>query len=79
MINPDENKAQVSQRHRSEWLAFRSELLNPAITNKDLELAKIAKAVADILKIYQEGERKAYGFADGETDLATQICWDAEE
>ena len=73
-----ENKTDVSSRHREEWATFHTELLEPAIQNRDMDAAKFAKAVADILKIYQEGERKAYGFADGECDAVTSISWDEE-
>lgn len=61
-----EDKNAVSQRHRDEWRAFRESFFAAGMTGIDLDDAKLAKAVADILKVYQEGERKAYGFAEVE-------------
>lgn len=73
-----ETKIQVSLRHRNEWASFRQDILKPAIEARDDAQAKFAKALADILKIYQEGERKAWGFGDGEAEGGLEIGW-AEE
>lgn len=73
----EENKSQVSARHRKEWLDFRTLFLEPLYgQDPNPELAKTAKGVADILKIYQEGERKAWGFADGEDNGPMEIAWE---
>lgn len=75
-----ETKGQVSARHREEWRQFREEILAPVVDARDDSGAKFARALADILKIYQEGERKAYGFADGEVEGDVSFSWqDGEE
>lgn len=64
-----ESKDAVSQRHQREWRAFIDFFGIPEYAAMDLDRAKLAKALADTLKIYQEGERKAYGFADADQAL----------
>lgn len=64
----NETKTTVSIRHREEWQSFRAEIMAPALESGSDGQAKFAKTCADILKIYQEGERKAWGFADNEVD-----------
>ena len=70
-----ENKNEVSERHKREWEMFRKSFLSRAMEEGDGECAKLAKAVADVLKVYQEGERKAYGFTEEETGEALEIRW----
>lgn len=74
----NENKAAISARHRAEWRAFREGILAEVRDTRDMEAAKFAKACADILKVYQEGERKAWGFAEGEDAAEAEYVWDGE-
>lgn len=73
-----ENKLKVSLRHREEWRQFRENLLMPPIEDKDEAGAKRAKAFADSLRIYQEGERRAWGFAEGEIDTNLEVAWEQD-
>ena len=68
-----ETKTQVSARHKEEWAAFRARFLEEALT--DEAQAKLAKLYADVLKIYQEGERKAFGFCEDEVDNSLTVTW----
>lgn len=69
----------ISERHRKEWANFRKKMLDNLIKKGDIEEAKLAKAIADVLKVYQEGERRAW--EDKETaDCKFEITWlDAED
>lgn len=58
----NEKKEDVSLRHKEEWKTFRKNILPSVLQNRDLDEAKIAKAIADVLKTCQEGERKAWDF-----------------
>lgn len=71
-----ESKNEVSERHRKEWQTFREKFVEPLYESLDGALAKEVKALADILKVYQEGERKAYGFSDGEADNGLEVSWE---
>lgn len=53
-------RADVTNRHRDEWDEHKN-LADEAIGMKDFEIAKLAKITAEMLKIRQEGERKAWG------------------
>ncbi len=68
-----ETKTQVSARHKEEWARFRETFLKGC--PEDLETAKLARACADVLKIYQDGERRAFGFAADEDDNELSIAW----
>lgn len=71
------NKNEVSQRHREEWQLFRDRILGPALETDDADTVKNAKQKADLLKTYQEGERKAHGFADEQgVDESLSIAWE---
>ncbi len=52
-------RAGVETRHRAEWDA-QGKLLTDGIDKNDSEKVKLAKLVAETLKIRQEGERKAW-------------------
>lgn len=72
-----EEKAAVIYRHRKEWEEH-NEIMQHAIAMRDAEEAKFAKLTAEILKIRQEGERKAWGIADKEDTEVTggfEISW----
>lgn len=56
-------KAAVMLRHKEEWDG-QGRLLAEAVEGKDMEAAKLAKLVAETLKIRQEAERKAWGIRD---------------
>ncbi len=69
-------KQDISGRHREEWRKFREEILYPAIESRNEAEVKLARGIADVYKITQEGERKAYGFADGEPDGGLDVAWE---
>ena len=50
----------VIERHRQEWDEHR-EISDAAISEKNFELAKLAKITGETIKIRQDGERKAWG------------------
>ena len=62
-------------RHREEWERHRP-LTDEALSG-DAEAVKLAKTVAETLKIRQEGERKAWGVQDrAETEVSgLEIRW----
>ena len=63
-------------RHREEWERHRP-LMDEALSG-DAEAVKLAKTVAETLKIRQEGERKAWGVQDrAETEVSggLEIRW----
>lgn len=69
----------MSAEHGGEWRRFREEILNPLYERVAGGDEKNAKALADILKITQEGERKAFLFGGGqEADTALDVAF-AEE
>lgn len=70
-------RANVLSRHRKEWEEH-NEIMQHAIAMRDAEEAKFAKLTAEILKIRQEAERKAWGIADKEdTDVfgGLEVSW----
>ena len=58
-----DEKATVIIRHREEWDG-QGRLIAEAAECRDMETAKLAKLVAETLKIRQEAERKAWGIRD---------------
>lgn len=60
-----ERRAAVLERHRKEIDGPRK-LVYQAIQSGDLEKAKLAKAIAETLRIAQELERKAWGLDAGD-------------
>ena len=48
----------LAGRQQAEW-ASQQELWGEALENRDIDLAKLAKVLAECLKIRHEGERKA--------------------
>ena len=72
-----EIRADVLDRHRADWAEHRNHFTVAGIA-KDFELGKSAKITAEMLKIRQEGERKAFGLdeqqsTDNKTSLADAI------
>lgn len=64
------DRAAVTRRHRREW-EMQRELSDRAAREEDMELAKLAKLIAETLKIRQESERRAWGIADrAETEVS---------
>lgn len=61
-----ERRAAVLERHRKEIDGPRK-LVYQAIQSGDLEKAKLAKAIAETLRIAQELERKAWGLDAGDS------------
>lgn len=68
-----ETKTQVSSRHKEEWSRFRERFLDSSLNDEGD--AKLGKLYADLLRIYQEGERKAFGFCEDEVDNELTIAW----
>lgn len=60
-----EIRADVLDRHRADWAEHRNHFTIAGIA-ADFELGKSAKITAEMLKIRQEGERKAYGLDDSQ-------------
>lgn len=60
-----ELRARVLARHRKEWVIPRR-LTYLAARNRDQEMAKTAKYIAETTRLVQEGERKAYGLDIGD-------------
>ena len=52
------NMRTLAVRQQAEW-ASQQELWGEALENRDIDLAKLAKVMAECLKIRHEGERKA--------------------
>ncbi|MCH5278071.1 MAG: hypothetical protein J1E80_09630 [Desulfovibrionaceae bacterium] len=59
-------RAAVMARQRAEWEQHRR-LMEDALNSGDMDTAKLAKLVAETLKIRQECERRAWGMS-GETE-----------
>jgi len=58
-----EIRADVLGRHRNDWVEHREHFTLKDIAD-NFDLGKSAKITAEMLKIRQEGERKAYGLDD---------------
>lgn len=75
----DRSQQKISVRHEAEWRRFREEILSPLYNKVAGGDEKNAKALADILKICQEGERKALLFGgDTAQDNSLQVCFEDE-
>lgn len=67
----------ILRRHKDEW-ARHAELVDAALDDSDIELAKLAKVLAETMRIRQDGERRAWGINDKtDTDLSgpLTISW----
>ena len=67
----------ILRRHKDEW-ARHAELVDAALDDGDIELAKLAKVLAETMRIRQDGERRAWGINDKtDTDLSgpMTISW----
>ena len=63
----------ILQRHKDEWTRH-AVLLDAALADSDTELAKLAKLIAETLRIRQDGERRAWGISDKhDPDLAAPL------
>lgn len=74
-------KSEMASRHGAEWKRFRDEILTPLYLRVAGGDEKNAKALADILKICQEGERKAYAFGENEdagADNSLEVCFEGD-
>lgn len=58
-----EAKAAVIMRHKAEWDRHKV-IMDEALANEDFNVAKLAKITAEMLKIRQDGERRAWGIQD---------------
>lgn len=68
---------EIAERHIREWSRFRVEIQMPLYERVAGGDEKNAKALADIIKIAQEGERKAFLFRDGgEADQELSITFE---
>ena len=70
MMEPMETEEELRLRHKREWLDSRA-LLQEAIEQEDADKAKLAKLLAETLKIRQECERKVWGIQD-KTDTGAE-------
>lgn len=61
-----EIRAKLLEQHRDDWKEHREQFTLPDIA-ANFELGKSAKITAEMLKIRQEGERKAYGLDEQQT------------
>lgn len=61
-----EIRAKLLETHREDWKEHRKQFTISEIAN-DFTLGKSAKITAEMLKIRQEGERKAYGLDEQQT------------
>lgn len=68
----------ISMRQRQEWERFRQDIILPLFARVMGGDEKNAKTLADILKIAQDGERKAWGFAECQqtTDNQLTVCFE---
>ena len=63
MNRVEDAKAVVARRHKKEWERL-SVLMESALIEEDPDKAKLAKLMAETIKIRQDGERKAWGIQD---------------
>lgn len=59
----------LAQRQQTEW-ASQQELWLEALEQRDIDLAKLAKVMAECLKIRHEGERRAHAAVESEQEDA---------
>lgn len=72
-----ESRTEISERHALEWNTFRNDILIPAFQSGDSNEAKLAKTLADTIRITQDGERRAWNFAEGgSVDGTLELAWD---
>lgn len=75
LAGPD--RGAISRRHVEEWQLFRKAALAPLLESLDGDAAKTAKAIADVIKICHQEERKAHDFGEGiVTPQGFQIGWE---
>lgn len=76
----DNLSQRMAARHEEEWRRFREEVLTPLYEKVAGGDEKNAKALADIIKICQEGERKAHVFGGeaGSGDSSLEVCFESE-
>ena len=73
-------RADVQRRHRAEWVEHKA-LVDAAVADSDFEKARLAKILAETIRIRQDGERKAWGLdkpaESGDVDAGpiTRIEW----
>ena len=67
----------LALRQLAEW-ATQQELWGEALDNRDLDLAKLVKVLAECLKIRHEGERKALAASaapdDDDNGATGEVC-----
>ena len=70
-------RGDISRRHGEEWELFRRCVMAPLLESLDADSAKTAKAIADVIKICHQEERKAHDFGEGiVTPQGFQIGWE---
>lgn len=77
----ESQKCEMSAKHAAEWSRFRDEILTPLYQRVAGGDEKNAKALADILKICQEGERKAYAFGEDQSQEGAgglEVCFEGD-
>lgn len=65
----------MASRHKAEWALFRESVMRPALDSQDPERVKLAKLMADLLKAYQEGERKTEEVSAEPGEKVISIGW----
>lgn len=76
----ESTEQKMALRHEEEWRRFREEVLTPLYEKVAGGDEKNAKSLADIIKICQEGERKAhvFGGATDAADSSLQVCFETD-
>ena len=72
---------ELSKLHQEEWARFRAEIMRPLYEKVAGGDEKNAKTLADVLKICQEGERKAQLFranSSGDQDQSLEVCFEGD-
>ena len=68
----------MAQRQQAEWNAQQA-LWDEALQSRDIDLAKLAKVMAECLRIRHEGERKALAatgaYGDNEDSAGVSVQW----
>jgi len=74
-----ESRTEIAERHAREWETYRLEILGPSMRGGDEKEVKAAKTLADAIRITQDGERRAWNFAEGgAVDGGMEIVWGDE-
>lgn len=59
-----DRQAEIIKAHRARWISFQRDVLDPAIETQDEKQARMARTLADAIRIAQAGERLAWGLGE---------------